>query len=84
MQMQKAVALQYNKNLPAPFVVARGVGRTADRIARIAREHDIEVVREPALSEALIDIDIGSLIPEDLYEIVAELLAYVYTVQTKR
>ena len=81
--VHKAVAIQYNKDLPAPFVVAKGVGKTALRMTEIARENNIEVVREPILSEELIDLDVGSLVPEELYEIVAELLAYIYTLQVK-
>lgn len=82
--MSNAVALKYNRDLPAPFVIAKGRGATAARIERIARDNDIEIVKDSALTEGLIDLDIGSYIPEHLYAVVAELLAYIYSVQAKR
>ncbi len=80
----RAVALRYTEELPAPLVVASGRGRSAETIARIAREHGVTIVRDSVLADALITIDLGSLIPEELYEAVAAVLAFVKTLDARR
>ncbi len=74
--MKKAVAITYNHDLPAPFVVARGRGRLAERIVEIARRHDVGIVIDGELAERLIEIDAGDFIPEDLYAVIAEVLVF--------
>jgi flagellar biosynthetic protein FlhB len=81
--MEKAVAVRYERSLPAPMVVARGRGEMARRIRRIAAEHGIALVREPEVAEALVTLEVGSLIPEELYGIVAELLVFVSRVESR-
>lgn len=81
--LNKAVALTYNDNLPAPFILAKGKALLAKRIIEIAGKHGIEIVNSSNLADILFEIEIGSFIPEDLYEIIAELLAYVYNVQAE-
>ncbi|MBT3275740.1 MAG: flagellar biosynthesis protein FlhB [Spirochaetales bacterium] len=76
-----AIALKYNPELPAPFLVAKGKGELALKLLRIAEEHNIEIVAQPDLSNALFEFEAGSFIPEEMYEIIAELLAYVYKVR---
>ena len=73
----RAVALHYTESLPAPLVVASGRGAVAEAIRRIARENGVPVVADPDLSASLLELDPGSLIPESLYEVVAELLVFV-------
>ena len=75
--MEKAVAIRYNEDLPAPFVLARGRGELARRLVQIARQHDIRVVEMPDLTDALVELPEGTFIPEELYQIVAELLVFV-------
>jgi flagellar biosynthesis protein len=75
--VEKAVAIHYTPELPAPIVLAKGRGAIAERIASIAREHEIQLVPMPELTDALIELPVGSLIPERLYQVVAELLVYV-------
>ena len=79
----KAVALTYDDNLPAPFILAKGKRNLADRIIAIAKMHEIEIVQFPELMDALFEIEVGGIIPEELYEIIAELLAFVYNVQAE-
>lgn len=79
-----AVALKYADEDPAPRVVAKGMNRIAQKIKEVARENDVPVVEKPTLARLLYrDCDIGQLIPTVLYEAVAEVLAYVYSLQRR-
>jgi flagellar biosynthesis protein len=73
----KAVALRYSGELPAPIILASGRGPLAEAIMRIARENGVTLVADPDLTESLIQLDVNTLIPESLYEAVAALLVYV-------
>jgi type III secretion system FlhB-like substrate exporter len=73
-----SVALQYQKSLPAPFVVARGKGLLAERLVKLARENDVPVLDAPALAESLYQVEVGTFIPEPFYQAVAEILAFVW------
>ncbi len=76
---QLAVALRYNEDKEAaPRVLARGAGNVAQKILEIAKEQKIPIREDPDLVEALAKLDIGSLIPTELYPAVAEVLAFVY------
>jgi type III secretion system FlhB-like substrate exporter len=72
----RAVALRYTADLPAPMVVASGRGALAEAIARAARENGVAIVQDVHLADALISVDLGSLVPEELYAAVAEVLAF--------
>ncbi len=76
-----AVALRYVEDLPAPFIVAKGKHELAERIVRIARENGVEVVEEPEVTEGLFEFHVGSFIPEEMYEIIAHILAQVLKVR---
>lgn len=78
-----AIALQYNEDLPAPLVVASGRGRVAEEIVRIARENGVSIVADPALADSLMELDINTLIPESLYEVIAGLLVFVRDLGTQ-
>ena len=79
-RQKKAVALKYQQELDhAPKVVAKGMGKTAERIIEIAREHNIFIQDDPDLIEVLSQLDLNEEIPPDLYVVVAELLAFVYS-----
>lgn len=76
---QVAVALRYNEDKEAaPRVLAKGRGQVAQKILDIAKERNIPVRDDPDLVEALAKLDVGSLIPTELYPAVAEVLAFVY------
>ena len=83
-QANTAVALQYTEDLPAPLVLAAGRGRLAEAIGRIARESGVILVEDPLLADSLAHLDVNTLIPESLYEVVAELLAFVRNLGTGR
>lgn len=76
-QADTAVALHYNEDLPAPIVLASGRGELARAIARIAGEHGVPLVADPDLAASLIELDVNTLIPENLYEVIANLLVFV-------
>jgi flagellar biosynthetic protein FlhB len=76
-----SVALRYDREKPAPVVVAKGADHLALRIRREAAAHGVTVVPDPPLARALYaGVDVGRMIPEELYQAVAQLLAYVYKV----
>ncbi|MDR5658251.1 flagellar biosynthesis protein FlhB [Serpentinicella sp. ANB-PHB4] len=81
-----AVAIIYNpKEFSAPRVVAKGQDLIAQNIKKIAGEHSIPVVENKPLARTLYSVvDIGDSIPPDLYESVAEVLAYVYQLNETR
>jgi flagellar biosynthesis protein len=75
----RAVALTYDsQNMPAPTVSATGQGELATRIIALAKEHDIPIRRDPDLVMLLAQLDVGQVIPPELYALVAEVLAFVY------
>lgn len=80
----RAVALTYHNEVPAPFVVARGKGQLARRLEELAREYGIPVVSDSSLTESLIVLDVGEVIPEELYHIVAQLFAFIYRASNDR
>jgi flagellar biosynthesis protein len=74
-----AAALGYDpEQEAAPRVLAAGRGVVAEKIIVLAQENQIPVVEDQALAEALALVDIGAMIPVELYTVVAEILAYVY------
>jgi flagellar biosynthesis protein len=75
--MEKAAAVHYSEEYPAPVVLAAGKGHLAERIKQVAEENGIQIVEEPALADALVELPLGSLIPEQFYRIVAEILVFV-------
>ncbi len=74
---ERAIALSYTPDLPAPMVVASGRGELARAIERIAREAGVPFVEDSDLAESLVELDIGTLIPPEYYRIIAELLVFV-------
>ncbi|GJM84058.1 hypothetical protein HMSSN139_65540 [Paenibacillus sp. HMSSN-139] len=76
---QKAVALKYDPGQgEAPVVVAKGKGLIADRILDAALEHGIPVQEDAALVEVLSKLDLDQQIPAELYDLVAEILTFIY------
>ncbi|MFC0524123.1 EscU/YscU/HrcU family type III secretion system export apparatus switch protein [Pontibacillus salicampi] len=76
---QQAVALQYDYDQhDAPKVVASGKGLTAETIIEKAKEHQVPVQEDPTLVHLLGQLDINESIPEELYQAVAEVFAFVY------
>ncbi|HWR07523.1 flagellar biosynthesis protein FlhB [Sporomusa sp.] len=79
-----AIALKYDKNMSAPVVVAKGQDFLAERIKQIAKENKVAVVENKPLARALYPVvEIGNVIPPELYQAVAEVLAYVYRLKKR-
>ncbi len=80
-KIKSAISLRYDLELAkAPKVTAKGRGEVAERIIALARKHDIPVKEDPDLVEILSYLDIGEEIPPSVYQVVAELLAFIYSV----
>ncbi len=79
-----AVAIRFDEeNNEAPEVVAKGERLIAKRILEVARAHGVPIVRDVGLARALNELDLGTEIPEALYEAVAEVLRFVYAESQK-
>ncbi len=80
-----AVAIKYDPDkYDAPYVLAKGENYLAQRIKDIAKENDIEIVENKPLARMLYaNVEVGELIPPELYQAVAEVLAFVYHLKGK-
>ncbi len=79
-----AIALGYDQSKNgAPKVIAKGYGELAERIISIAKENKILIKDDPLLFESLKKLETGEEIPAKLYQVIAELLAFVYKVNKK-
>lgn len=78
----EAVALRYDPTDGAPTVVAKGYGTVAEAIIRTAQESQLYVHESPELVGLLMQVKLDSQIPPPLYLAVAELLAWLYALET--
>ena len=80
-----AVAIKYDPDkYDAPYVIAKGENYLAQRIKDIARDNEIEIVENKPLARMLYaNVEIGGLVPPELYQAVAEVLAFVYHLKGK-
>ncbi|AGA69554.1 uncharacterized protein, cytoplasmic domain of flagellar protein FhlB like protein [Desulfitobacterium dichloroeliminans LMG P-21439] len=74
---EKAAALAYD-HAGAPKVVAKGSGEVARKIIEQAIEYGIPIQKDEVLIETLMKVEYGEEIPPQLYQVVAELLAFIY------
>ena len=74
---KQAIALSYDPAEDAPKVIASGRGLLAERIIEKANEYDVPVHRDDKLADTLSKLEIGDMIPPELYEVVAEILVFV-------
>lgn len=80
-----AVALKYDPATAAPMVVAKGMDLVAKTIRELASEHGVMLVPDPPLARALhASVEVGDTIPEEMYEAVAAVLAFVYRTAARR
>ena len=80
-QRAEAVALAYNAGQAAPTVIAKGRGLIAAEIISRAREAGVYVHESPELVALLMQVDLDARIPQELYVAVAELLAWLYSLE---
>jgi flagellar biosynthesis protein len=80
-----AAALKYDREKDAaPRVSAKGRGTIAEKIIELAKKHNIPIKNDPALVQILSKLDIDEQIPVELYKAVAEILAFVYSMNAKK
>ena len=83
--MKKAVALKYDKEKDnAPKVTAKGQGKIAERIIKIAEENELPIKKDEDLVELLSKIEIDREVPDNLYKAVAEVFSFIYNVTNKK
>jgi flagellar biosynthesis protein len=76
---KKAVALRYDQEKnQAPKVVATGSGLIAENVIEKAKEHNVPILEDKSLVELLAELNINETIPEELYQAVAEVFAFIY------
>jgi len=82
--LEAAVAISYDHGASAaPKVVASGYGEIAKRILDIAKSEKIHIHNDDNLAQLLARVPVGTEIPEESYQLIAELLAFVYNVDKK-
>lgn len=75
----KAVALKYDRKKDnAPRVIAKGRGEIAEKIIEVAKAHNVPLYEEKNLIQILEALDLETEIPPELYRAVAEVLAFIY------
>ncbi|WP_208592458.1 EscU/YscU/HrcU family type III secretion system export apparatus switch protein [Gracilibacillus suaedae] len=81
---KRAAALQFDAEMDvAPKVTATGKGYVAEEILDRAKKNNIPIQSDPSLVELLSELNINEQIPEELYQVVAEVFAYIYQVDQK-
>ena len=73
---RKAVALQYENGMPAPVVVASGMGYLAEKIVEVASENGVPVYEDTSLATMLSQLQLGQAIPESLYRFIVDIYVY--------
>ena len=82
---KKAAALQYDRQQDnAPRVIASGKGILAEKIIKKAEEEDIPLKKNSDIIDILLNLNIGEEIPEELYEVIAEILSFIYLLEEKK
>ncbi|MBS3995598.1 MAG: EscU/YscU/HrcU family type III secretion system export apparatus switch protein [Alkaliphilus sp.] len=77
-KLEIATAIKYNSNIDtAPIVLAKGQGAIAQKILEVADESNIKIYKDEKLAKQLMSLSIGQEIPPHLYQVVAEILAFV-------
>lgn len=74
---KKAAALRYDENKDvAPVIVASGLGYMAEKIVEVANENGVPVYEDNSLATVLTQLDLGTAIPEELYQAIVDIYAY--------
>jgi flagellar biosynthesis protein len=83
-KVKQAIALTYRPDRDeAPIVTAKGKGYVAEKIIETAKEHQVPIQEDASLVEMLSKLQINETIPEELYQVVAEIFAFVYRVERR-
>jgi flagellar biosynthesis protein len=84
MKRKKAAALKYDKTYRAPVVTAVGFGHLAEKIIETAQKSDVPIIENSELVDSLSQIPVGESIPPELYEAVAEIIAFIYRLNSEK
>jgi flagellar biosynthesis protein len=85
LERKLAAVLKYDAGKDrAPHIVAKGRGTIAEKIIEVALKNDIPIRNDPALVQILSTLEIDEAIPQELYQAVAEVLAFVYKMNEER
>lgn len=76
-EIKQAVALAYTPGERAPKILATGKGEVANRIIQKGQEHAVPLYKDDKLASTLSKLEIGDMIPPELYDVVAEILVFV-------
>ena len=81
---RSAVSLRYDNRVnKSPVVTAKGKGLIADKIIALAKENNVPIKEDPDLVHLLSKVDLNREIPASLYQVVAELLSFVYRLNSE-
>jgi len=81
---KRAVALTYDAIKDrAPRITAKGQGKLAERIIALAEEHNIPIKKDTDLVQVLYRLDLETEVPPELYAVIAEIFAFVYSLNQK-
>jgi flagellar biosynthesis protein len=78
-EIKEAAAIKYDENDIAPKIVALGKGQIAEKIIEKAKQNNVPIEENKELSHILNTLSIGDQIPPELYEVVAEILVFVHS-----
>ena len=76
-EIKHAIALSYDTDDEAPRIIASGKGLVAEKIIEKATEYDVPLYKDDKLAKTLSKLEIGDMIPPELYSVVAEILVFV-------
>ncbi|MFC0558622.1 EscU/YscU/HrcU family type III secretion system export apparatus switch protein [Halalkalibacter alkalisediminis] len=80
-EKKQAIALRYQANKDhSPKVIGKGQGLLAEEIITLAKEHQIPIQEDPSLVGMLSQLEVNQTIPPELYEVVAEVFAFIYRI----
>ncbi len=74
---KKAVVVKYDSSKRAPEVIGKGVGHVGYKLIEKGNDNNIPIYKDEKLVEELLKVDVGDNIPEELYEIVAQVLVFI-------
>lgn len=81
LEKKQAIALRYQADKDhSPKVVGKGQGLLAEEIISLAKENRIPIQEDPTLVEMLSQLEVNQSIPPELYEVVAEVFAFIYRI----
>ncbi|MCF2948470.1 EscU/YscU/HrcU family type III secretion system export apparatus switch protein [Paraglaciecola aquimarina] len=82
-KQKSAVGLKYQQgdNKEAPKIIAKGFGDLAEEIISLAQQNGVLIHQDPYLSDFLATLDLGQEIPDQLYHVIAELIAFSFVLQ---